>query len=802
MIVKTPNKFVSVKSKLNSLTYTKEIIDYCDSRLDNNINKVAMLTQKYNIASGHFELSDYKYILNPYDEDVSRNYAEKLRNWDFISPLFAQLTGEFLNRPLEPVVFNRNSDLDNIKSEFELQAIFESLQQTFVNILIEQGMFDPDATDEQTGQPVEPPQHPEQIKADVSTIVDQKAIDGQRVLNYIFDDQGIYAQLLEAWYNFIVTNTTFSYKDVVDDEVVYKAISPYNIDWVDDPDLEYIEDAEIIRYTNFYTVDRLFEMFQDEPGYKTIDKALRNKHVSTNQHYAMWRNNYHGYNRHAHFPSTSMTELIKFEHYQYTDYRKVYRIYTIDLVGNPIFYDVDEDYLPNEGEQLEERWIRQTWECFRLAGKYVIKTKPVDHQRAKFSNPSIAKKSYNGVVYKKQHPEIKTLSDKLKDYQETYNTTKFRLHATINKHKGSLALLPIGLFQFWAKKQVVVEEDGEEKIVERIDPKKDAIAEGMYYAEATNILFVDEQMEGLDRIVNMIKTLDFGMGTYIKDMLEICSYIKGEAEELIGFNRFRKANIAASDAVTNVNTGQYAGSLITEEYFFTFNNFLEKECQGIIDIAKYAYRNGKKAAYMRDDSAQEILNVDPGSIQESEYGVFVKNGGKTKEKMDAIKQLGLTLAQNGMKGSIITETINTDSNIEKIIEKMKIAERELEMSQQQQHEDQMAVMQEQNEILQQRLDDETFLKKYEIDENNQTKIDLKIMELSQMAINQNNTSALQELGILFAENRKDLDSKFAQRVKQIELSLKAQELELKNKDIDTRLEVSKDNKYIAKINKN
>ena len=59
--------------------------------------------------------------------------------------------------------------------------------------------------------------------------------------------------------------------------------------------------------------------------------------------------------------------------------------------------------------------------------------------------------------------------------------------------------------------------------------------------------------------------------------------------------------------------------------------------------------------------------------------------------------------------------------MEKIIQRMEIAERELEEQQRIQQEQTNAIQQERNAILQQQIDDELGLKKYEIDQNNQTK---------------------------------------------------------------------------------
>lgn len=793
-----PNKYVSRKQK-ETLKYTKTMLDYCESRLrkQSAYSSNHDLSRLYELAAGVFNLSDYKHVLDPFDEKEERAYAEKLRNWDFISPLFSQLVGEFIQRPIEPTVINLASDIDNVKNQLETDRIYKSLQQVFVNVLIQNGLYVEGEVD-QNGQPIAEPEHPDMIKKDISSISDEKSMMGQAALNNIMFDQDVAFKLITAAYDFFVSNSTFTYKDVVNDNVVYNVISPFDIRFLDSPNISFIEDSDIVCYTGYATRDELYEMFQDEDGYETIHNALCNNSYS-NEFHDQFMRNFHNRD----ITSYENQELIQYRHYQYTDMVKVYRIYTYDLAGQPIFYDVDEDYLPNSAEQLESRWIRQTYEGFVIGGEHYIKVRPIDHQRAKFSDPSNCKKSYNGVIFKKQHPEIKTIADKLITYQETYNIAKFRLHATINKYKGGLALLPIGLFKFWQKTKKRVEDDeGTDAYEEAYDENIDQIAKGMYYAEATNILFVDEEMENLPAIINMIKVLDFGLGTFIRDMLEVCANIKAEAEELVGFNRFRKANITASDAVTNVNSGQYAGSLITEEYFTTFNKFIEKECQGLVDIAKFAYRNGKRQSYIRTDGQVEMLKVEPGSITETEFGVFVKNGGKTKEKLQTIHQLGLTLAQNGMKGSIVAEAINADSNIEKIIEKMKIAEKEFEEAQQRQQEAENQINMQRNEIMQKQSDDQLAMRKYEVDTNNQTKIDLKVMELSQQAIALRDSESLKQIGLLMEDSRMIDSENFNRRVKEIELALHAQEIAVKDKEIDTKKEISDTQLTIAKTNKN
>ena len=223
---------------------------------------------------------------------------------------------------------------------------------------------------------------------------------------------------------------------------------------------------------------------------------------------------------------------------------------------------------------------------------------------------------------------------------------------------------------------------------------------------------------------------------------------------------------------------------------------MEKEFQGLVDIAKYAYRNGKKAMYRRTDLEEEILNIDEGSLQETEFGVFVKNGGRTKEMYETIKQYALSMIQNGVKGSTVLKALKGDDNIEKLIERMEVAEREFDERQQQ-------IQEQQNMIQQGAVDaqrEANELQKYKVDEDNQTKINLKLLELGQQAINLNDELAFQQITDLYkddAAKRKDI---IQDKMNQIKLALESKALELKDKEIDSKERISQNQIKVARIN--
>lgn len=792
--MKTPNRFISYRSKLNNKKYGEEILKWCQHMVPDTPQHEIL--EKFSVAAGYLKEDKYTHVLNPYDFKEKKNLPEKLRNWNFITPIMNRLTGEFIRRKIEPIVYNVNSDIDNIRNEKMFQLMFQSLQQTFINDLILQGEFIPGQTDE-NGQPIEEPQHPDLIKEEVSSIADQKAILGQNVINYVMQDQNVAKKLRESFYEYIATKFGATYKDVIDDEIVYKSIPILFLRFLDSENIDYIEDSEITCYKNYCTIDELYEKFQDFNEFKNIWEELKTEHNG-------WGNNSDFL---THFlKNQNKTGLIYdinpdsilCEHWQYTDFRKVYRIHTVDSFGRAIFYDVDEDYIKNEDEELETKWVKQTFEGYVIADKYYSYVQPIPHQRSTFSNPNNCKKSYNGVIYKKKHPEIKSIIDVLEEFQIMYNIVKLKLHSTINKYKGSAQIIPIGLLSFWNRPKKVY--DGDTITEESENKPQSAIAEALYYMDATNMLFIDESNPNIAHAVQLLKSLDNNLGSYLSDLMNIAASIKEEAQDMVGFNRFRQANLNASDAVSNVNQGMDAASLVTEELFLDFNEFVEKEFQGIIDIAKYAYRNGKKAIYRRTDLEEEILKVDEGSLQESEFGVFVKNGGRTKELHEQLKQYALSLIQNGTKGSTVMKALKGDDNMEKIIERMELAEKEFEQRQMQIEQEKNAVQQDatkvQREIIQANLD----MQKYKVDIDNQTKIDLKLLDLGQQAINLNDELAFNQITTLYQDDAAKRKDMIQEKMNQIKLSLEAKSLELKDKEIDSKERISQNQIKVARIN--
>ena len=639
----------------------------------------------YRIAAGLHEEVDYSYVTNPLNSKYN-DYPAKLRNFDIISPVFMQLLGEFIGRPCDPIVVAKNSDIEAVKQQESISQIFNSLQTAFVNGLIKQGIYVPGQVDEQ-GNPVEEPQHPELIKRKVDSMKDFKAIMGQNALDYIRDHQRLDEQDRTLFYDFIVGNLFISYKTIRGDDVIREICHPHNFYYFASSSVNYIEDAEAVKYVHFMSIPEVVDTFRDVEGFTEDMLDDLEARPSTGSGIGFVGDaieNENGY----------YSVLIPVVHIQWTSLCKIGERVVIDELGGVSIDEVDEDYKPIEGEQVNWTWVNQKREGWIINGRHYLGGYELKIQRGSITNPNSSKNSYNGKIFMSRGLRSVPLAARLMPYQESYNIIKYQIQKTINKNKDKISVIPLGL--------ITTGKEGFD------------VDKALYYMDAMSTLFIDESAENAQVALQALKSIDLSLGNYIQWLYNYATQVKEEAYELVGFNRFRRSQTQASDAVYNVQQGQYTASLITEEWFKEFEEFREREYQGLIDLSKFAYSNGKKAAFIRNDSEAVYLKINPEDYCELEFGISVKNGGETKRNLDLLKAQATQFAQNQVKPSAVGKILNSKNNVSKLIEELELMEDEMMQQQQQAQQQAMEMEQAKLESEMQKHKDEIDLGYYKV----------------------------------------------------------------------------------------
>ena len=224
----------------------------------------------------------------------------------------------------------------------------------------------------------------------------------------------------------------------------------------------------------------------------------------------------------------------------------------------------------------------------------------------------------------------------------------------INKNKDKLLVMPMGL---------VPTKKG-------IDTKTQ-----MYHADATSILWVDESAPGFQVAAQVIKSIDMSLGSYIKDTINLIQYIKQEYWDSIGMNKQRYGDVDTSAGKGVTEQAIMKSSIITYELTRQFDMIVEKDYQGLLDISKLAWVNGKKGNYIRSDGSIAFLKLNQDDAikhSESSFNVFVRDASEDTEAINAIRAQATNLVQNGGDTSVLGHIFGNKSipKLTKILEKL------------------------------------------------------------------------------------------------------------------------------------
>jgi hypothetical protein len=688
---------------------------YYENCTGKNLSR-AELARLYRIANGHLDESEYSYVRDPLG--VASNRPElsgspaKIKNMDIISPVILRLMGEKTKRPNQFIAFAKNSDFPSQKSEKQKKMWSDNIQLDFINELIRNGQFVPGMTDPETGQPIEEPKSPEAMQMELASMTDLMSIMVQEALEYISYFNELPRIFRKGFYDWCVTNTVFSYKDVRYDDTVYESIPPEEIEWEAAPEIDFLEDGDAVKRTRHLSINTVIDNFRDIDGMtnEILDdlEAFGNLNIGTTEKFASQSEVFYSRMFGERSIEVSNGDTIEVCHIVHKSQKKIKRVTGTNILGETYTLEYDEDYEPIEGEKVEESWHSQVWEHYILGGKWVVGSQPIPIVRESMSNPSAVKLPYNGRIFHARSARAKSLVEKGETYQAAYNTGYYLLQKMMNKNKDKLTILPLGL---------IPDKAGWDEMTT------------MYYADAMGFIFVDDADPAKMQSLQYVKTLDMSLGQYIQFMHQHLAQIKNDWEELAGISRERKAQTMASQTNGNAQANLSASIISTEEHFVEYDEFEEKDLQGLLDISKYAFINGKKATYISSDRKLKYLEIIPEAYMNIDMGVFVRNGGQEAERLREFKESAFAFAQNNMKPSVVAQVVS-GNNLEKLVLEMKEAEAIIDQAEQQK---QQAL----NQIEKDRIDmeakkalDELNFKYYKVDADNTTKKEINLMQPS------------------------------------------------------------------------
>jgi hypothetical protein len=653
----------------------------------------------YGVYNNKFPMEWFSHITNPLNSDKKRNYQAKIRPVTIIRTNIDLLMGEY---PKRPFVYNVENLGEAGYSELQDQLqkkMQKNLTDHFVNFTLQQMQAEgQQLTPQQVQKLQQDPPIPEQLKEEfMASYKDLRAIKGQHWLKRAIREKNIKRKLQKCFKDWLIAGEAYTYKGVRHGKLVYDRVSPLNIDYDRSVDSDFIEDGNWVVGRHLYSLADVVDHFYDK--LKAQDASdLETSSIYYNQ------NVFYKYLQDSSFTEGEEHGKIPCYHVQWIGYKKQRKLSffdpnTFQLVENW----VDEDYVPDklmEEKFVEERWVNERYEGWRIGsieGDLFIDCKPSDLQRTEDGANTKPKLDYNGRRFSDTHAENISVLEIGLPFQLMFIIVNYILEKTIAKSKGKIVLMD--------KNVIPDEEDWDEETF-------------FYYSEALGFALIDRNQDGVDKSWNQYTVLDMSLFDQIKQLIELQDSLKQQWDDVIGVTRQRKGQTYASDGQGVNERSVFQSTVITDHIFAGFEEFQERELQGIMDLGKIITSEGENSIVYDDMLGAQLLEILPEDFTNAELGVFVDASAEHMRKMQKAQEFAQAMLQNNSRVSTVLEVIDADNIAELKMKVKRIEEIEAQLAQQnvaaeQDHEKELEGMKEKYLTLQKMLDRQNMEAEYD-----------------------------------------------------------------------------------------
>lgn len=597
----------------------------------------------YNVYNNKFPSKWFTHVTDPLSakNPDHKNFPAKIRPVTILRTNIDLLLAEYPRRPFNYQVNNLGEDgysafIESLNKQIDA-AVDQYFQLALQQELINQGMLD------ENGQPVseeavqavqqamESIPLPESIReSHLASYRDKICIQAQKWLNRAIREHNIKPKLSEMFKDWLIVGACRSYKAIEHDNLVYERISPRWERTIKSPETTYNEDGEITTVLRRLTVSDIVDRFYEDLKEDDIRKMESGAIYSTASNFYDHLNGLYGSNG-----------LVDVWHTVWTGKKKIGILTRFNEEAMDIEeIVVDEDYKVDKaaGEKVEWMWVNEKYEGWRVGTDMYMKMQAVPVQRNAMNNFSYCKSPYNGRNYSDTESTNISVLEIGIPFQIMYIIVTRSLELTIAKSKGKILLL-------------------DQNTIPNSDDWDDE--KFFYYGEALGYMLLDRSQIGVDKSWNQYQVLDMTLFDSIKQLIELQGYFKQQWDDILGINRQRKGQTYSSDGQGVNERAVFQSTVITDMIFNLFEEFVEKELQGLIDLSKFTNANGVRKLWYDTEVGNQILNINPNDYCNAELGVFVESSSEAKlmkEKLEATTQ---AMIQNNVKPSTILSIIQS-----------------------------------------------------------------------------------------------------------------------------------------------
>ena len=753
----------------------------------------AEIELKFDVLQGRIPDEFYKKTINPYnatDKKYTR-FPATLRNYDLMKGVIRRYVGEYISNPHDFIVSANNAEVilaKNSRLRQELNAIVQKqvaakIQEIFAEYI--NGGGDPQQFNPQEQFDIE-----SFIKEFNENFIDDISAQGQEILEVIKDiteDTLFYAR---AYFEFVSFGKCYTYSDVVGNKLIKRNVSVRDAFPIPN-DSMFVEDHDMFAERRKLTYQQIIDEFDEHLSDKDrefLDTYYAKHSVGTSdarysfdiykEYFPDSCNKFSKEDRELFGSAPNMQRDVNNDLYDvwHVVWRGETRKSIVTYINEAGFVtDRVEigDYVLNRAAgdlSMEYVYVPQVYECVRIGTRntaiYPYKARAIAFDRD-------GKLPYNGVMELLPGFGPFSIIDILTPFQTFYNIVAYHREIAIAKNKLSILVIAKSLLG---------------KVPE----------DTIYKMLADGVLYIDDSNDqGMVR-AQQIRMVNTTYGDYITQLTNLLEDIKQQAEMQVDMTPQRFGEIANSAGKGVTEEAVLRGSMGSVIVEYVMDSVRERDYARDMDFSKLAWIDGLDTSFRDAENNLRYISLNVNNHVYADYVIKAKNSYKEKEKLQQLKQFAFNLSQNG--DAMMAIAAITGDNVEsmkKLIAQFDTVNKEHE-SQLKAAEQETEQMRQEFEIMKIRVKGEEDRKLAELEGYIKKEIELIEADANMISYNAEVGSANQSAGIdRLNKERAELEREKV-RIDTLKFRAdmidKAENRRLKEKDIDTKLQIARMNK--------
>lgn len=757
---------------------------------NNGATKYEEMQTYYDLYNSIYNEKDLLYVTNPFKQ--KDGFPATAQDYNIIKPKVDLLLGEETKRPFNFKVVRTSDDATSEVQEKAKQMLTDYVMATIMSKLgPEEAQRYQEAL--QSGEIMPPEAIQKYLTKDYKDIAENTAY---HTLNYLKNKLNITHEFYKGWKDALIAGEEIYYVGILNGNPYLERVNPLFFSYDHSADLEFIHDSDWCCRKMIMSATQIYDRFYDKMSEKQLNQLLEMMEDTgrggINPEVRKTSLDYPHIKTHTigGFSANPFDDIedINVWHCCWKSFKKIGFVSYMDPeTGTVDELQVDESYQVTGTElNVEWTWIIEVWEGYRVGEDLYIGIQPLDYQHISADNPNSQKLPYTGVIYNNTNSRPRSLVSMMKPLQYMYIVLWYRLELAIARDKGKIPVVDVTQI-----------------------PKSMGldVNKWMHYLSALGVMFINpyddpdgeyNRAGGRAATFNQFQALDLTMAPVIDQYINLMAKIEDMVSEITGVTKQREGAISSSELVGNVERSVIQSAHITEPWFWVHNQVKKAALTMLLDTSKEAWKGNKRFLhYILDDSTRAFLTLSDQFFYE-DMDVFIDDATKNQQQIEALRNLMQPAMQNGASLLDIAEIITLD-NVNMIKNRLEEIEQK-RMQQQQAMEEAQAqreqqAIQMQNEIKEEELmikEAEMDLKKYEIDQNNATKITVAQLNAYRGTENMdqdgNGVIDVNEIAKNALEQQK-INSDAAS--KQLELNNKKREADIKREIENKKIELEK-----------